>query len=102
MTVAEDQAAVVELACLTGDRTKAEQKALLRVAQRVDREINRQVSPNPHIDGPMTWPPPPCTFAPGEVHGKDCGGCSGDGRAWEPRRGWSRLAAMVEASWEPA
>lgn len=42
----EDLAVVVELACLTEDRSDAEQDALLRVAARVDAKRNALVVTN--------------------------------------------------------
>lgn len=50
MTRVDALAAVVELACLTEDRTDAEQAALLDVAWRVDDERFRQRSNNPNFD----------------------------------------------------
>lgn len=38
----EQVAQVVQLACLTEERTPAEQRALLRVAHKIDQELNRQ------------------------------------------------------------
>lgn len=94
MTTAEDLAVVVELALLTEDLTRPERAALLRVAQRVDREINRQTTSNPHLDGGVGLDVmPPCTY-PGD-HGKTCV-CRGDGVAREPRGGWSLLARRIE------
>lgn len=40
MSARDDLATVVELACLTEDRTDAEQRALLRVARRLDEDAN--------------------------------------------------------------
>lgn len=42
---------VAELACLTESRSKAEHQALVAVAERVDRERNRQSARNPRLDG---------------------------------------------------
>lgn len=42
----EDERAVVELACLTGDRTRGEHAALRRVARRVTRQWNTRTSTN--------------------------------------------------------
>ncbi len=61
MTTATDLALVVEMACLTEDRTRAEQAALLRVAARRDSAINRQTVANPHLDRGRGSVPPPCT-----------------------------------------
>lgn len=46
----EQLAVVIELACLTEDRSKKEQKALLDVARRVDRERNRLTLTNPRVE----------------------------------------------------
>lgn len=46
-----DLEAVVRLACLTEHRDNAEQSALLRVAARVDRARNSQVSSNVALRG---------------------------------------------------
>lgn len=46
MTALDDMTLVVELACLTEDRTDEEQRALLRVAARLDREANRFTTTN--------------------------------------------------------
>lgn len=51
MTVHADQAVVIALACHTGDRTDAEHEALLRVADRLDRDRNRYTSSN----GRFAW-----------------------------------------------
>lgn len=40
MTVLDDQVTVMRLACLTEARTDSEQKAMLRVARKLDREWN--------------------------------------------------------------
>jgi hypothetical protein len=92
MTIATDLALVVQLATLTEDRSNAEQRALERIAKRVDAEVNKQSSSNPHLP---TWsyPLPPCTYS--DEHGKDCA-CRTDRVALEPKAGWSRLAALVE------
>lgn len=42
MSRLDDEATVLELACLTQDRTKAEQAALARVAGRLDRAWERR------------------------------------------------------------
>lgn len=96
MTTASDLAAVVRLAALTDDRTRSEQAALERVAARVDREINKQVGSNPHLPKGAVVSlhrSPPCTY-PG-AHDKDCA-CRGDGVAWKPVGGWSRLLELVK------
>lgn len=99
MTLDQDLALVVQLAALTEDRDPAEQKALERIALRVDRAINRQVSNNPHLPAhgraAGTRGAPPCSY-PSIVHDKTCPGCHGDGVSWEPTDGWSRLTAEVE------
>lgn len=46
MTGADDLTAVIHLACLIEDRTDNEQRALLRVARKVDQEINANVIGN--------------------------------------------------------
>ncbi len=42
----EDERAVVELACLTADRTRSEQASLMRVARRVSRQWNARTVTN--------------------------------------------------------
>lgn len=42
----EDERTVIELACLTQDRTRGEHAALRRVARRVTREWNRRTITN--------------------------------------------------------
>lgn len=92
MTVSSDLRLVVGLALLTEDRTPAEQKALERVAARLDREHNRQASSNPALGDQYRYrhalPDQPCTY-PGD-HGKQCP-CRGDGVATTPDGGWSFL-----------
>lgn len=51
MTVADDVTSVIMLACLTEDRTDAEQRAMLRVARSVDSEMNANVSGNHRMWG---------------------------------------------------
>ena len=97
MTAAQDLGIVVDLACLTADRDRAEQRALLAVAKRADREINRQTTSNPHLPKGRGSVPPPCTYS--TDHPKTCA-CRGDGVAWEPTCGWSRRVAWVEATRE--
>lgn len=46
-----DLAVVVALACETGDRSNAEQKALMEVARRLDDDRNRMASGNGRVDG---------------------------------------------------
>ena len=46
MTALDDLTVAVELACLTEDRTDAEQRALLRVARRIDEDRNANVVGN--------------------------------------------------------
>lgn len=46
MSAAENLAVVLDLACLTEDRTNQEQDALLRVAARVDAQRNALVGTN--------------------------------------------------------
>lgn len=48
MTARDDLATVVEMACLTEDRSDAEQRALLRVARRVDEDTNANTVGNHH------------------------------------------------------
>lgn len=48
---AADIATVLHLAALTEDRTRAEQKALERLAAKVDRQRNRQSAYTPTADG---------------------------------------------------
>lgn len=52
MTIRDDLVLVVELACLTGDRTRAEQRALLATAMRAELELNAATSRNLVARGP--------------------------------------------------
>ena len=113
--VLDDLGYVLRLAALTEDRTKREQKALDRLAARVDAQINRGAQKR---TDPATRPP--CTYrlaedrARPEVneaatsgaypvpalvavldHPKDCV-CRGDNRAAVPAAGWSRLSEEVQ------
>lgn len=95
-TDADDIVTVLRLAALIDDRSAAEQKALDRLAAKVDRQRNRQTRDNPWMpQSPgMIWHGyrPVCTYS--TDHPKSCP-CRGDGRAWEPACGWSRLAEEV-------
>lgn len=51
MTLADDAAAVIALACLTEDRTRGEQAALRRWAKKVDRERNANIVTNKRMWG---------------------------------------------------
>lgn len=100
MTRAEETAIVVRLACEVADRTKEEQRALRNVASRVDDEINRQTTNNPHTkDQPYTA----CDYTPD--HRKGCKCWNRDGRPQRvqvPRGGWSRLVSQVDETWGAA
>ena len=97
----DDIATVLALAALTTDRTRGEQKALERLAERVDKRRNRQSVDSPwwpilwRRAAPSEWPV--CTYSPPPAteHPKSCV-CRGDGRAVEPEGGWSRLVEVVE------
>lgn len=52
MTVADDLTVAIRLACLTEDRTDAEQRALLRIARQLDNELNANVVGNSNMWGP--------------------------------------------------
>lgn len=51
MSVHEDMAMVIQLACLTEDRTNQEQLALLRVARKADNDANKNVTGNDRMWG---------------------------------------------------
>lgn len=51
MSAEDDIAMVVQLACLTEDRTNQEQLALLRVARKADNEANKNVVGNHRMWG---------------------------------------------------
>ena len=95
-TDTDDLALVLRLAALTEDRTRAEQAALDRLAAKVDRQRNEQSHWNPRLPrGAAATVPadrPICTYS--TDHPKSCP-CRGDGRAWMPVDGWSRLAVEV-------
>lgn len=114
---AADIATVLSLAALVEDRTKAEQKALDRLAAKVDKQRNRQTRVNlpPSATAANRMP---CTFTFAadlerpEIaawrgvtadlpdlakllnHPKSCP-CRGDGLAHTPVDGWSRLSDEV-------
>jgi hypothetical protein len=67
----DELAIVIELACLTEDRTKEEQRALLHIAQRLDKKRAKQVVTNPHPVKPYLERRVESTWDPQE--------------AWEPR-----------------
>lgn len=46
MTNLDDEATAIALACMTEDRTTSEQRSLLRLAMRVERERNKATSAN--------------------------------------------------------
>ena len=113
-----DVVLALRLAALAEDRTPREQKALDRLAARVDAQINRGAQKG---TDPATRPP--CTYrlnedrarpevnqaalSHGDVrrigaalvavldHPKDCV-CRGDNRAVVPAGGWSRLSEEVQ------
>lgn len=112
-----DIAHALRLAATVQDRTKAEQKALSRLADKIDRRRNRQTVGDALTRGCTLENRGPCTYrlaedrARPEVneaartgnletlaktldHPKTCP-CRGDGLAHEPPDGWSRLAAEV-------
>ena len=99
MTAAQDLAIIVDLACLTEDRSRTEQRALLAVAKRVDKAINAQTGTNPHLPKNRGVMPPPCTYS--DDHDKKTCACRGDQVAWEPVTGWSRRVHQVEATLAP-
>ncbi|GEM_PF-5646703 len=73
MTAAADLATVVALALLVDDRTAAEQTALQRCADRLDRERNRNTATNRRHD--HNAPKVPCT-APWHTDTDTCRTCS--------------------------
>ena len=96
MTRIEELAAVVWLACETGDRTGPEHRALVATAKRVDHDWNTQTSTNPLLD--HAAPAGPCDY-PG-VHDRTCP-CHGDTLGVRrPRGGWSRLEQHAETTRE--
>jgi len=54
VTNRDDPEVVLGLACLTESRTDAEQKALLRVAKKLDRDLTKQTITNRHPK-PAHW-----------------------------------------------
>lgn len=56
MTIRDDLATVVELACLTGDRTPTEQRALLATAMRTELDLNAATTRNLRTRGPTAQP----------------------------------------------
>jgi hypothetical protein len=115
---------VIRLACLTEDRSRAEQTALVETARRTDRAWNSQLMTNRRVaatakrlgyplvltithDGKRSGVR--CTYqdwlaggreVPPSEHPKACA-CRGDGYALEPEGGWSRLVMEVLESWQP-
>ncbi len=108
MTKLEQLRLVIELACLTEDRTKAEQTALLAIAHRADSDANAQVSNNSVLRGVI---PSECTYRPGppETHDRPHDNCKcapavkGAPRLLVrmPPGGWWRLAEDVAETWTP-
>lgn len=113
----DDIAALLGLAGTVTDRTAREQKALSRLAEKIDRRRNRQTYGDAWGPGATLANRPPCTYRLGDDrlrsdvldavqtgdrdavakaldHPKTCP-CRGDGLAHEPEGGWSRLAAEV-------
>lgn len=102
MLAIEQLATAVYLACMTVDRTKEEQRDLLAVARRVDREWNEQTANNPLL---RDIPFGECTYS--SDHGKGCKCASPPGtptpmRVRTPRGGWSFLEQEVIETWEPS
>lgn len=58
MTRWDDERDVLQLACLTESRSDAEQRAMLRVAARLDHEYNRATTGNRHGPWDMDRPDP--------------------------------------------
>lgn len=95
MNKTDELALVVELACLTNDRTPAEHRALVAVAKRVDRAKNVQQRWNRYLDGTRLVG---CDYSSG--HEKSCV-CRGDRTVFAPLSGaWSRLAELAESTKE--
>ena len=108
MSALDDLATVIRLACETESRTKAEQRALLRLAKRVDADWNEQSRFSPKVKSaweaagrPMTWSPTkPWAHLPGVLceysteHSKECR-CHGDGVVNVPEGGWSELESLA-------
>lgn len=92
-----DRRAVVRLALLTDDLGRAEQAALRREANRVDQKVNRQISTSefcpPQYRHTFVRDLPPCTYS--DDHDQRACPCRGEGRAFEPLGGWSRLAQEI-------
>lgn len=55
MSVLTDLRAVIELACLTEDRTDAEQRSLLALAMKADNEANRLTTTNSRPRTEPAW-----------------------------------------------
>lgn len=104
MRALDEMRMVIELACLTENRTRGEQSALRAVAHRADAEANAQTCSNPTL---KNQPEGPCDFQPGppETHVK-CKCSPAGGVELErpllvrkPRDGWWRLETLVEQTW---
>lgn len=55
MSVVRDLRTIIELACLTEDRSDVEQRALLRMALRADNEANRLTVTNGRDRAEAAW-----------------------------------------------
>lgn len=86
----DELAAVIELACLTEDRDPEEQRALLAVALRVDRERGSFRSMNlDHLVAPHLFVSVQETYRPSE------------GRRVEPTQPQLRKYVKLEQAWTP-
>lgn len=98
MTGWADRRLVVQLALETTDLDRSERAALRREAERVDKQVNKQANHSefcpPLYKHVFPRDLPPCTYS--TDHDKATCPCRGDGRAFIPIGGWSRLAQEVQ------
>lgn len=116
----EERALCLEIACLTGDRTKGEQRAMLNQAHQIDAERNRITTTNPRAAkvSPCPgwwdrWKPPvlpvwdlnsPEARRVAAVDNPDRHprGCLCNRNNLIPAEGPSLLEAYVAETWEPS
>lgn len=114
------QATVLEMACLTGDRTKSEQKAMLSEGKRIDAERNAIKGTNPrakqvlHCPGWWNLYEPPQGLPVWDLDSREAQaaksidnpqrhpkGCVCRRTNLIPAVGLSMLGEYVAATWEP-